>query len=144
MKKILLIALVFVPILMFGQRMNPVIDSLTAESDTIVWYHLSTSDYFASWYVKCDTLEGGTDGTIELVVCNDGLTDAEWYALGKPNPADSLAARLTDNMTKTLTTVGAYPFYDPDGTVFEWYGLRFTVGSVTKWHLWWEFIYQKK
>ncbi len=139
MKTKLLLLFLIVPLFIFAQR-PPKVDSLVIEGDTIIKYRITSSNQIASWYIYADSLQGTLDGTVSIVVCNDMIKNK----YSPTEPADSLFTTLSSNMTSTLSANGPYPFYDPDGTPFEWYGLKFTVGNITKWHIKWELLYQRR
>ena len=138
MKKILLLAFMLtLTVSMFSQTQvlqqgneSLYLDTLTNERDTIIKHRIS-AEYEWAWQTLADTLDGTADATIELVVA---------LAPMGTTPPDSAFTRLAINMRDTLalySTASADPpfLYDPDGSPYNWIGLRFTVNSVTKWDI---------
>jgi len=136
MKKLLLL-LMLVPVFAMGQITY--VGTVTSESDQIVKFSVTNPNYVASLITKVDTLDGGTDATIELVVADDFTNASRPVAI-----ADSLFVRLDASMIATYSAVGVYGF-EHEPVPYDWIGFRLTKGSVTKWSIRYELkLYERK
>ena len=138
MKRLLLIALLFVPMLIMAQDPIPLRDTITYERDTIIKIPL-TDDYVGHIYYVVDSLTGTLDGVAQLVVADD-LDNNSPTA---PAPADSLFIRYTTPMTTTIDANGAYSFAWDLPLGYDWLGLKITINNITKWHIGYKVRLQK-
>jgi len=136
MKKLIFLLLVCLPIMAIGQTRYHVLDSLTIESDTTIYYQMVNSKNF-SFHIFADSLAGTLDGTVELVAANTFDDTNNFRSTAEPTYTSF--ARYTASMTETLSANGYYSFFNVDNS-YEWIGLKFTVGNISKWHIKWLFL----
>ena len=142
MKKLLVAILIAIPAMAFSQTQYLSVgggevvmkDTITNERDTLIKHRVS-ADYTWSWHVLADTLEGTLDGLIEVYVANYDP---------RSTPPDSAFIRLEPNVADTLSSTGAYSYWDADGSPYMWSALKITQNSITKWDLSAYFVLRKK